>query len=245
MAGRGSHRSQERRRHAHRRRDPVGEIHKGLPDGLPAWNSPLPFSYESTGIETRFTNGLDPEPRSRRCSVFINPKPWPDGWISGLNCRPPTCHRLREANRDLPLPHPADAAADRRPLAAQAAGDQEPRTIVAREPAPRSRADGDRMRQDAPAIIFIYRLIKFAGAKRVLFLVDRGIWGADPEGISAVRLALQQLQIQRRVHRPAPDLQYARHHGPGLHQHDPAPLLHAQRRGSGRRRRGGIRRRSG
>jgi type I restriction enzyme R subunit len=37
---------------------------KGLPDGLPAWNSPLPFSYESTGIETRFTNGLDPEPRS-------------------------------------------------------------------------------------------------------------------------------------------------------------------------------------
>ncbi|BCA78918.1 hypothetical protein [Desulfuromonas sp. AOP6] len=24
----------------------------------------LPFCYESTGIETRFTNGLDPEPRS-------------------------------------------------------------------------------------------------------------------------------------------------------------------------------------
>jgi type I restriction enzyme, R subunit len=32
---------------------------KGLPDGLPAWSSPLPFSYESTGVETRFTNGLD------------------------------------------------------------------------------------------------------------------------------------------------------------------------------------------
>ena len=34
---------------------------KGLPDGLPAWSKPLPFSYESTGIENRFTNGLDLE----------------------------------------------------------------------------------------------------------------------------------------------------------------------------------------
>ena len=37
----------------------------GLPDSLPAWARPLPFSYQSTGVETRFTNGLDPEPRSR------------------------------------------------------------------------------------------------------------------------------------------------------------------------------------
>ena len=33
---------------------------KGLPDELPAWSKLIPFSYESTGIETRFTNGLDP-----------------------------------------------------------------------------------------------------------------------------------------------------------------------------------------
>lgn len=37
---------------------------QGLPETLPAWNRPLPFSYQSTGVETRFTNGLDPEPRS-------------------------------------------------------------------------------------------------------------------------------------------------------------------------------------
>jgi type I restriction enzyme, R subunit len=43
---------------------------KGLPDGLPAWDTPLPFSYESTGIETRFTNRLDPEPRSRPVFSF-------------------------------------------------------------------------------------------------------------------------------------------------------------------------------
>ena len=42
----------------------------GLPTQLPAWGRPLPFSYESTGIETRFTNGLDPEPRSRTVFAF-------------------------------------------------------------------------------------------------------------------------------------------------------------------------------
>lgn len=30
---------------------------KSLPDGLPLWRNPLPFSYQSTGVETRFTNG--------------------------------------------------------------------------------------------------------------------------------------------------------------------------------------------
>src|SRR5438094_4832606 len=33
----------------------------GLPDALPAYVRPVPFLYQSTGIETRFTNALDPE----------------------------------------------------------------------------------------------------------------------------------------------------------------------------------------
>jgi type I restriction enzyme R subunit len=37
---------------------------KGLPAGLPCWARPLPFTYESTDVETRFTRGLDPVPRS-------------------------------------------------------------------------------------------------------------------------------------------------------------------------------------
>jgi type I site-specific restriction endonuclease len=37
----------------------------GLPDLLPAPVRPLPFIYQSTGIETAFTNRLDPDPRSR------------------------------------------------------------------------------------------------------------------------------------------------------------------------------------
>ena len=42
----------------------------GLPDELPAWKRPLPFAYESTGEETQFTNGLDPDPRSRQVFSF-------------------------------------------------------------------------------------------------------------------------------------------------------------------------------
>jgi type I restriction enzyme R subunit len=40
---------------------------------LAAWRTPLPFRYESTGVETRFTNGLDPVPRSRRVFAFHRP----------------------------------------------------------------------------------------------------------------------------------------------------------------------------
>jgi len=46
----------------------------GVPFGLPAWKSPLPFCYESTGAETFFTNRLDPQPRSRRVFSFHRPE---------------------------------------------------------------------------------------------------------------------------------------------------------------------------
>jgi type I restriction enzyme R subunit len=46
----------------------------GLPQDLPAWERPLPFAYESTGAETRFTNALDPTPRSRRTFAFHRPE---------------------------------------------------------------------------------------------------------------------------------------------------------------------------
>src|SRR5690348_16128574 len=39
-----------------------GKYSIGLPDALPAPVKPLPFLYQSTGVETFFTNGLDPEP---------------------------------------------------------------------------------------------------------------------------------------------------------------------------------------
>ena len=36
--------------------------------------TPEQFLYESTGVETFFTDGLDPEPRSRRTFAFHRPE---------------------------------------------------------------------------------------------------------------------------------------------------------------------------
>jgi type I site-specific restriction endonuclease len=43
---------------------------KGLLDIYPKWRDPLPFAYESTGAETRFTSRLDPSPTSRNVFAF-------------------------------------------------------------------------------------------------------------------------------------------------------------------------------
>ena len=42
----------------------------GVPEHVPTPYRPLPFLYQSTGVETQFTNRLDPEPRSRRIFHF-------------------------------------------------------------------------------------------------------------------------------------------------------------------------------
>lgn len=52
----------------------------GLPSSVPAHQRPLPFLYQSTGVETRFTNMLDPEPRSRRVFHFHQPETFVD-WL--------------------------------------------------------------------------------------------------------------------------------------------------------------------
>src|SRR6185295_9346059 len=64
---------------------------RGLPPGLDPQVEPLPFLYLSTGTDTRFTNLLDPDPRSRR--IFQAHQPgtladWLiaetlDAWIKG------------------------------------------------------------------------------------------------------------------------------------------------------------------
>ncbi|HLH67106.1 MAG TPA: hypothetical protein VKV27_15545 [Solirubrobacteraceae bacterium] len=48
-------------------------------EGLPDWvqgalEGALPFAYQSTGAETRFTNALDPEARSRQVFWFHRPE---------------------------------------------------------------------------------------------------------------------------------------------------------------------------
>jgi len=46
----------------------------GLPDELKPYRKPLPFCYQSTGVETRFTNLLEPDARSRRVFAFHRPE---------------------------------------------------------------------------------------------------------------------------------------------------------------------------
>ncbi|MBA5866940.1 MAG: DEAD/DEAH box helicase [Nitrospira sp. CR1.3] len=162
---------------------------QGLPDELPAYIRPLPFLYQSTGIETRFTNGLDPEPRSRQIFAFHKPETLAE-WIdkAGIASREGARNDLAALKREPYLIYPTlrgrlKQLADAHPLITDGLW---PAQVTAIKNLEKSLAQ-DRPRaliqmatgsgKTFTAINFIYRLIKFAGAKRVLFLVDRGNLG--------------------------------------------------------------------
>ncbi|MCM8635723.1 type I restriction-modification enzyme R subunit C-terminal domain-containing protein [Accumulibacter sp.] len=161
---------------------------QGLPATLPAWRRPLPFLYESTGLETHFTDGLDPEPRARSLFAFHRPETlaeWlaalPQPRVLGTGTRAGAAHAdfapatFRARVRHLPplvsewgdcKLWPAQITAIRNLEASLA--QNRPRALI-------QMATGSG--KTFTAISFIYRLIKFAGARRVLFLVDRGNLG--------------------------------------------------------------------
>ncbi len=149
---------------------------KGLPEGLPCWRNPLPFSYQSTGVESRFTNGLDPEPRSRGVFAFHRP----EQLLEWLNAPPlntlqqPQAAYLPNADTFLGrLAHmPPLKEEGLWPAQINAIKNLEESLKANRPRALIQMATGSG--KTFTSISFIYRLIKFAGAKRVLFLVDRG-----------------------------------------------------------------------
>ena len=133
---------------------------KGLPDQLPCHSSPLPFLYESTGKETRFTNLLDPEPRSRALFHFHRPDALAKWAVQG---RPTLRARLRELpplKTEGLWPIQARAVANLEISLAQ----DRPRSLI-------QMATGSG--KTVTAITSAYRLIKDGGAQRILFLVDR------------------------------------------------------------------------
>ncbi|MDR3459101.1 MAG: DEAD/DEAH box helicase family protein [Verrucomicrobiae bacterium] len=139
----------------------------GVPAGLPAWHKPLPFCYESTGSETRFTNRLDPDPRSRNVFAFHRPETllaWVQESGSGV---PPLSQRLRN--------FPPLAKAKLWPAQFEAITNLEKSFAAGRPRALIQMATGSG--KTFTAVNFIYRLVKYGGAKRILFLVDRGNLG--------------------------------------------------------------------
>jgi type I restriction enzyme R subunit len=86
---------------------------KGLPQGLPRWGTPLPFSYQSTGVETRFTNRLDPAPRSRPVFAFHKPETLADildqcGMHTTHQKDDPNQRRVHSVHQDNELPMVAE-----------------------------------------------------------------------------------------------------------------------------------------
>ena len=144
---------------------------KGLPDGLPVWRKPLPFAYQSTGVETRFTNGFDPQPRSREVFAFHQPETlaeWVKYAIPSAG-EAPSSFLARMSGMPALVETglwPAQITAVKN--LEKSLAENRPRSLI-------QMATGSG--KTYTAISFIYRLIKYAGARRVLFLVDRGNLG--------------------------------------------------------------------
>ena len=155
----------------------------GLPDNLPAYQRPLPFLYESTGAETHFTNRLDPEPRSRLVFSFHTTKTLAE-WV-GVPETPVTgTRRIAEERRDYLAAHnlrqrlkvmPPLNASGLWPVQERAIRNLEESLAGGRPRALVQMATGSG--KTFMACNQVYRLIKHAGARRVLFLVDRSNLG--------------------------------------------------------------------
>ncbi len=155
----------------------------GLPDNLPAHLRPLPFLYESTGAETQFTNRLDPEPRSRRVFSFHSPQTLAK-WIGVSETPDADTRRIAEDGRDYLAGHnlrqrlkamPPLNASGLWPVQEQAIRNLEESFAAGRPRALVQMATGSG--KTFMACNQVYRLIKHAGARRVLFLVDRSNLG--------------------------------------------------------------------
>ena len=128
---------------------------------------PLPFVYESTGALTRFTDMRDPRPRSREVFSFIRPETLRD-WhthsaslrarLQGIPDLDPTGLRACQVN-----------AIERLETSFK---DDRPRALI-------QMATGSG--KTYAAITSIYRLLKHADAKRILFLVDTKNLGEQAE----------------------------------------------------------------
>lgn len=130
-----------------------------LPKTLVCHQKPLPFIYESTGTETYFRDSREPNYRSRRVFAFHKPET-----LQELLSEPDT---LRGWLQHLPVIETEDLRDCQKEAISglfNSLKQNRPRALI-------QMATG--VGKTYTAVSFIYWLIKLAGAKRVLFLVDR------------------------------------------------------------------------
>ena len=167
----------------------------GLPAGLNPPVNPLPFLYVSTGVDTRFINGLDPDPKSRRISHLPHihrPETladWVkaetlDAWTKRLHLEGGGVYTAADETRPSSLRGRIQTLPELEqdflyPVQVEAVGNVDwslkrnhPRSLV-------QMATGSG--KTIFAITSAYRLIRYAGARRVLFLVDRSNLGEQAE----------------------------------------------------------------
>lgn len=130
-------------------------------------NDPLPFVYESTGTLTRFTDYRDPKPRGRRLFAFHRPETLAE-WLKQGNT-------LRARLNHIPVLDPLGL----RPAQIVAIENLEVSFKNNRPKALIQMATG--AGKTFTAATFIYRLLKHANAKRILFLVDTKNLGEQAE----------------------------------------------------------------
>jgi type I restriction enzyme, R subunit len=146
-----------------------GKYVEGLPDWMKPPVYPLPFIYESTGAETRFTNGYDPDARSRRVFTFHRPETLIE-WSRQIADNPvlPTFRARLRAMPPLDQRGLWGKQAEAIGNLEQSLAEDHPRSLI-------QMATGSG--KTFTAANACYRLIKHADAKRVLFLVDRANLG--------------------------------------------------------------------
>ncbi|MFA6424726.1 MAG: type I restriction-modification enzyme R subunit C-terminal domain-containing protein [Phycisphaerae bacterium] len=136
----------------------------GFPKDFRYADLPLPFVYESSGSETRFTNLWDPKPRSRELFWFHKPEIIEEWLKEGKKT---LRHRLTEM--------PASFNPLLWEIQKKAIQSLEGSLALARPRALIQMATGSG--KTFTAVNACYRLIRHSNAKRILFLVDRGNLG--------------------------------------------------------------------
>lgn len=119
----------------------------------------LRFLFEATGQIIRFTDGADPAPRSREIFHFFKPETLA-AWIDQPNT---LRRRLAEAMPPLPEQNLRDCQISAVTGLEKSLAQNKPRALV-------HMATG--AGKTFTAITSVYRLLKYGGAKRILFLVD-------------------------------------------------------------------------